>query len=316
MIRGLGKRNEQVNSQVGAFPQATLPIELGDGLYMDPNEARALGSLFHEDYVNADPYEHIVLDGILPPELIERVVADFPTGERASDGVFNIGYGGEHKRQITPEDCARFSRELFLFFNSRPMLQFLEGLTGIPALLPDPYYNGGGFHEITAGGRLGVHADFRINEQLHVQRRLNLLIYLNRDWDDAWNGQLELWSRDMSHCVKKVSPLLNRCVVFNTDADTWHGHPDPLLAPEGVKRRSIALYYYTASKSVYDETPNRSTMYVARPGDSARDRAEARHFRTEEYLKDWLPPVAWRGLAKVRRALKKKRAAPPEQGRA
>jgi len=306
----------QVKSQVGAFPQATLPIELGDGLYMDPNEARALGDLFHEEYAKGDPFEHIVLDGILPTELVDRILADFPTGERKSDGVFNIGYGGENKRQITPEDCARFSRELFLFFNSRPVLQFLEGLTGIPALLPDPYYNGGGYHEITAGGRLGVHADFRINEQLHVQRRLNLLIYLNPEWDDDWNGQLELWSRDMSRCVKKVSPLLNRCVVFNTDADTWHGHPDPLKTPEGVKRRSIALYYYTASRAVYEETPNRSTMYVARPGDSAQDRAEARNFRTEEYLKDWLPPVAYRGLSRVRRVLKKLRAAPDQGSRA
>ena len=109
----------------------------------------------------------------------------------------------------------------------------------------------------------------------------------------------------MSHCVRRVSPLLNRCVVFNTDADTWHGHPDPLLTPDGVKRRSIALYYYTASRGVYEEVPNRSTMYVARPGDSAQDRTEARSFRTEEYLKDWLPPVAYRGLARVRRAIRK-----------
>ena len=294
-----------MNSQVGTFPQATLPIELGDGFYMDPEEARALGSLFHEDYVKAEPFEHIVIDDILPAELVSRILADFPSGERKSDGVFNIGYGGENKRQITPEDCARFSRELFLFFNSRPVLQFLEGLTGIEGLLPDPYYSGGGYHEITAGGRLGVHADFRINEQLHVQRRLNLLIYLNADWNDDWHGQLELWSRDMGRCVRKVSPLLNRCVVFNTDADTWHGHPDPLQTPEGVKRRSIALYYYTASRGVYEEVPNRSTMYVARPGDSAQDRSEARSFRTEEYLKDWLPPVAYRGLAKVRRAIRK-----------
>jgi hypothetical protein len=162
---------------------------------------------------------------------------------------------------------------------------------------------GGGFHEITRGGRLGVHADFRINDQLHLQRRLNMLIYLNPDWQDEWKGQLELWSRDMAQCVRRVTPMLNRCVVFNTDADTWHGHPDPLLTPDGVTRKSIALYYYTASKAVYAETPKRSTMYVARPTDSAEDRAAARRFRTEEYLKDWLPPVAYRGLNRVRRLL-------------
>jgi hypothetical protein len=295
-----------VSSQVGGFQRATLPIEVGDGLKMDPDEAKALGSLFTEEYNKADPFEHIVLDGILPDELVAKILADFPSAARKNDEVFNIGYGGDHKRQVMPEDCDRFSREMFLFFNSRPMLQFLEGLTGIDGLLPDPYFMGGGYHEITKGGRLGVHADFRINAQLHVQRRLNMLIYLNPDWNDDWNGQLELWSRDMKQCVQRVSPQLNRCVVFNTEADTWHGHPDPLEPPDGVSRKSIALYYYTASRGVYDETPRRSTMYVARPTDSAKDKSEARKFRTEEYLKDWLPPVAYRGLSKVRRALKKK----------
>ncbi len=294
-----------MSSQSGAFQRATLPIEVGDGLKMDPAEARSLGSLFNEEYTSADPFEHIVLDGILPDELVEKILADFPREARANDGVFNIGYGGEHKRQVMPEDCDRFSRELFLFFNSRPVLQFLEGLTGIDGLLPDPYFLGGGYHEITKGGRLGVHADFRINQQLHVQRRLNMLIYLNPEWNDDWKGQLELWSRDMKQCVQRVSPLLNRCVVFNTEADTWHGHPDALETPDGVTRKSIALYYYTASREVYAEVPSHSTMYVARPEDSAEDKAAARKFRTEEYLKDWLPPLAYRGLNKIRRRLKR-----------
>jgi hypothetical protein len=282
-------------------PRATLPIENQDGFQLDASEARALGDLFSAQYAEAAPFPHIVLDDFLPDDLVRQILLHFPKGERASDGVFNIGYGGQHKRQILPEDCDRYARELFQFFNSRPMLQFLEGLTGISGLLPDPYFTGGGFHEISPGGRLGVHADFRINGQLHVQRRLNLLIYLNPEWDDAWAGHLELWSRDMKQCVQKVAPLLNRCVVFSTEADTWHGHPDPLAIPEGMTRKSMALYYYSASRAIYEETPTRSTMYVSRPGDSSKDRAEARKFRVEEYLKEWMPPVAYRGLSRVRR---------------
>jgi hypothetical protein len=281
--------------------RATLPVDHSDGLQLDAKEARALGELLHADYTQAAPFPHIVLDDFLPEPLIREVLQHFPTGERASDGVFNIGYGGEHKRQIMPEDCDRYARELFQFFNSRPVLQFLEGLTGIEGLLPDPYYMGGGFHEISRGGRLGVHADFRINDQLHLRRRLNLLIYLNPEWDDEWAGHLELWSRDMTQCVQKVAPLLNRCVVFNTEADTWHGHPDPLNIPDGRTRRSMALYYYSASKNVYNETPARSTMYVARPHDSKEDKVQARRFRVEQYLKEWMPPVTYRGLHRIRR---------------
>jgi hypothetical protein len=281
----------------------TLPIVLNDGLRMDPSEARALGSLLASDYRNADPFPHIVLDDILPEPLIRAIREHFPEDRLSKDVVFDIGYGGHHKRQVMPEHCDAFARQFFHFMNSQPMLQFLEGLTGIDALLPDPYFTGGGFHETSRGGKLGVHADFRIHEQLNVQRRINLLIYLNETWDDDWRGQLELWDRNMTACRKRVSPLWNRCVVFSTDADSWHGHPDELLTPDHIKRRSIALYYYTASKNVYNEVPNLSTIYQARPGDSASVRREARHFKSEEYLRDWLPPVLLRGLYRVRRGV-------------
>jgi hypothetical protein len=283
----------------------TLPIDTTDGLRMDPQEARALGGLLADDYRRADPFPHIVVDNILPDDLIRQLYEHFPEEKLNDDVVFDIGYGGQHKRQVMPEQCDAFVRQFFHFMNSQPMLQFLEGLTGIDALLPDPYYNGGGFHETTRGGKLGVHADFRIHEQLNVQRRINLLIYLNETWDDAWRGQLELWDKKMTECRARVSPLWNRCVVFSTDADTWHGHPDELLTPEHVKRRSVALYYYTASKNVYNEVPNLSTMYQARPTDSAAIRKEARDFKTEQYLRDWMPPVLLRGYYKARRGMAK-----------
>jgi 2OG-Fe(II) oxygenase superfamily len=280
--------------------EVTIPIDISDGLKADAKEARALGSLLAEDYASADPFPHIVMDNIFPEPLIRKVAAHFPGDRLRSDIVFDIGYGGHHKRQIMPEDCDGFVRAFFQFMNSRPMLEFLEGLTGIPALLPDPYFTGGGFHETTRGGKLGIHADFRINDQLHVQRRLNLLVYLNETWDDDWRGHLELWDKGMKECRARIAPIWNRCVVFSTDEDTWHGHPDELLVPDGVKRRSLALYYYTASKHVYKEVPRLSTMYQARPTDSAAVRSEARRFKTEEYLKDWMPPVLYRGWTRLR----------------
>ena len=287
--------------------RATLPICLDDGLQMDAGEARALGAMLHDDYVAAEPYPHIVIDSILPDGLPQKILQNFPIDDLPSDKVFNIHYGGHFKRQVAPESCNAFVRELFHFFNSQPVLAFLEGLSGIDGLVSDPYYEGGGFHEISAGGLLGIHADFRIHERLHLQRRLNLLIYLNESWDDAWNGRLQLWDRTMTHCVKAISPLMNRCVVFNTDADSYHGHPDPLATPPGVKRRSIALYYYTASKAVYREVPNLSTMYRARPGDRASVRREAAMFRATEYFKDYAPPVVYRVFEKIRWRLSSKR---------
>lgn len=282
-----------------SIQNVTLPIAHDQGLRMDPQEARALGSLLADDYARADPFPHIVIDGILPDSVIDEIKANFPTEALKSDTVFNIGYGGQHKRQVMPEDCNQVAREFFHFMNSAPVLRFLEGLTGIEGLIPDPYFSGGGFHETSRGGKLGVHADFRINEELHLQRRLNLLIYLNERWDDSWKGHLELWDKQMKNCRASVAPIYNRCVVFSTDADTWHGHPDELMTPDGVTRRSIALYYYTASRSVYKEVPNLSTMYQARPDDSAAIKAEAQRFKNDQYLKDWLPPVLERFVHRV-----------------
>lgn len=276
--------------------QATLPIDSADGLSMDPKEARGLGELLAADYAAASPFPHIVIDGILPASVMEVARRGFPSGTLASDRVFDVHYAGHHKRQILPEECGPEARDLFRFLNSMPVLQFLEGLSGIKGLLPDPYFLGGGYHEITRGGLLGVHADFRIHPELHLERRLNMLIYLNEPWQEEWGGKLELWDRRMTRCEAAIAPLLNRCVVFSTNADSFHGHPDPLNTPEGVARRSIALYYYTASQAVYDEVPNRSTMYHARPGEAADARRQAFWFRFDEYVKEWMPPRVARAI--------------------
>lgn len=292
-----------------AVVDLTLPIDTSNGITMNPQEARQLGSLLADDFQNAAPYPHVVIDNILPPAALNLALKGFPTVALASDGWFQIGYAGQNKRQIMPEDCNAEARELFWFLNSRPVLQFLEGMTGIEGLIPDPYFTGGGYHETTRGGKLGIHADFRVHEQLHLQRRLNLLIYLNETWDDAWKGQLELWDRGMVHCVERVSPILNRCVVFRTDADTWHGHPDELQTPDHVSRRSIALYYYTASKGVYQDVPASSTVYMARKEDDAASHAQARKLRWWEKLRDWLPPILFRRVSALRYRLENLRAA-------
>lgn len=281
----------------------TLPVSDDGALRMDPVEARATGAMLAKEYREAQPFPHIVMDGILPPAVLQQALDHFPAEPLKSDRVFEINYGGHHKRQILPYDCSKDAQALFAFLNSKPMLQFLEGLTGIEALIPDPYFEGGGFHEISKGGLLGVHADFRINSTLHLERRINLLIYLNPDWNEEWGGALELWDRKMTSCHSKVFPILNRCVVFSTDADSFHGHPDPLNTPDHIKRRSIALYYYTSSRNIYKEVPAHSTMYYARPADSAEVHAEARRFRMDEQLRDWLPPKLARLFFRIRRRL-------------
>ncbi|MDP9046134.1 MAG: 2OG-Fe(II) oxygenase [Pseudomonadota bacterium] len=290
---------------------AVLPIDVSNGLKLDPKRAREIGEALSSQYCFAEPFPHIVLDNFLSPELAKGMLEHFPTEKLNSDVVFDVGYAGHHKRQILPADCDDFCRRAFDFFNSQPFLEFLEGLSAIDGLLPDPYFVGGGFHEIGTGGKLGIHADFRINNKLHVSRRMNVIVYLNENWKPEFGGSLELWSRDMQSKVKSVEPVWNRCVIFNTDADSYHGHPDPLTTPEGVLRRSIALYYYTASKSVYDEVPNMSTLYAARPGEQGQARREAIQLRRQQHVEQWVPPALLRYSRALARRVRKLTAAKP-----
>lgn len=299
-----GGDNVSIVTNASAGP--VLPIQCEDGLHLDRFKAREIGESLSEKYCFAEPFPHIVLDNFLPLEIAKLALAEFPRRGLRSDVTFELGYAGQHKRQILPEDCGAAARRMFHFFNSAPILQFLEGLTLIQGLIPDPYFSGGGYHETGRGGFLGVHADFRINEYLHLSRRLNVIIYLNDNWLEEYGGQLEIWDRSVTKRCASISPVYNRCVIFNTDADSYHGQPGPLTCPEGVYRRSIALYYYTASREIYKEIPNHGTVYHARPTDDAAVHAEARSLRADVYINQWIPPVMQRYVFALRRRLKRR----------
>ena len=158
---------------------------------------------------------------------------------------------------------------LFEMLNSSDTITMLEHLTGIEGLLPDPGYRGGGLHRIQPGGYLHIHEDFNIHPKLKLKRKLNLILYLNEEWEREWGGALELWAKDMSKKEVEIWPILNRAVVFDTSDHAYHGHPDPITGPK--ERWSIAVYYYVANDA--NETPH-STLYQKRPQDMTNPELE------------------------------------------
>lgn len=198
------------------------------------------------------------------------------------------------KRSFLPDDLAPELRQLFYTLNSLPFIQMVEAITGISGLIPDPYFAGGGFHEIRNGGHLSIHADFNHHVKLDLERRVNVLIYLNEDWRDDYGGQLELWDREMKHCEVSVVPQAGRCVLFDTTATSWHGNPNPVNHPTGTPRRSIATYYYTATWG--SDRVSKTTQFRSRPG--TEDRTDWA-VRTEETLKEVMPPILMRPTRKV-----------------
>lgn len=237
----------------------------------DQGELVELGRRLRPSYVGADPFPHIVLDDFFDEGFLDRVVEEFPSLAECG-GASGIDPDREIKLASFGEAALRENAiHLIRYLNSEPFLQFLEALTGIEGLIPDPSLVGGGYHEISPGGFLKIHADFNKHPRTGLDRRLNLLVYLNRDWDESYGGHLELWDRKMERAVVRALPVFNRCVLFSTSWFSYHGHPDPLTCPEGRSRRSIALYYYSNGRprsEIRWGWETHGTLFQTRPGSS------------------------------------------------
>lgn len=217
-----------------------------------------------EDYKNAHPFSHGVYDDVFAPELLDKVIKEFEIGEKQWRE-FESKY--EKKLQMNRDiNLQPVTRALIHNLNSEPFLDFLEKLTGIEGLIPDPYLAGAGLHKIPRGGKLGVHVDFNRHEKMNVYRRLNVLVYLNKDWQEEWGGHFELWDEKKEGCQKKLLPLFNRMAIFTTTNTSFHGHPEPLNCPEDRNRISLALYYYTSEDSGDQSKREHSTLFLTPEG--------------------------------------------------
>ena len=214
-----------------------------------------------EQYQAADPFPHIVIDGLFEDADLERILADFPRPEEMRwmrfDSPLEKKLGYYHEHSVLAPSVRAFLDAM----NGFEMLLFLEALTGIEGLIPDPYFGGGGLHQIEPGGFLKIHADFNVHPKLKVDRRLNMLTYLNKDWREEWGGHLELWDPTMTECRQRIAPLFNRTVVFSTTDTSFHGHPHPLTSPPGVTRKSVSLYYYTAGRPAEEWSGQHDTIF-------------------------------------------------------
>ena len=260
-----------------------------EALILETEAAKATGKRYAEQYQSGQPYHHICLDHFLPLEIIEKVRTDLESMPEP-EGSFDAAQE-RFKSQYSPDRLPDFTRHLFQAFNSRAFILFLEEMTGIKGLIPDPYFVGAGIHKTLTGGHLDIHADFNLHPHMKVERRLNVLIYLNPEWKEEYGGSFEIWENDMSRKVASFAPTENRMCCFSTGSDTFHGNPEPVNHPDGLPRQSIALYYYTAT---WDESRVRhSTIFKPRPGSS--DQSEARAKR-HKFLQETLPPVVFRPL--------------------
>lgn len=248
----------------------------------------------YSSYANARPFPHVVFDNFFDPALLDLVLSEFPKpGEikwQRFDKAQEIKLASASETSFGPT-----TRLLLYHLNSITFLDFLSSVTGIANLIPDPCFDGGGLHQIERGGKLAVHADFNNHPRYGLNRRLNALLYLNKDWREEYGGHLELWNRDMTRREAKILPVFNRFMVFGTTDFTYHGHPDPLQCPEGMTRKSLALYYFTNGRPAEEITGEHSTIFRGRPDEKFKPTLKQ---RLRSVAQDLLPPIVTRQLQK------------------
>lgn len=222
-----------------------------------------------EAYQNAQPFPYVVLNDFFVKSEAEKALKVFP--EIKDKGWIHYVHVNENKHGLNKLELIPdvIKNGVLKELNSSRFLELLENITGIKNLLADKTIEGGGIHQSENGGFLNVHADFTVHpHNKNWYRRVNVLVYLNQDWDESYGGNLEFWEKDMSKSVVSIAPLFNRVVIFNTTEDSYHGFPDPISCPENVTRKSIALYYFTEEKS--GAFKRKSTNYKARPNDGLK----------------------------------------------
>lgn len=230
-----------------------------------------------KEFRTAEPFPHTVIDDFLPESVLRQLIDEFP----APDDVTWRTYASNNEVKLALEDEALIPTphvQVLRGLNSQVFIDFLEKLSGISGLIPDPHLRGAGIHQILTGGMLKVHADFDLHPLMLVHRRINVILYLNEDWADAYGGKLELWDEKMTGPLQSIAPVANRLLVFLTTDRSYHGHPDPLACPPDRSRKSMAWYFYTSTGGDVARTGH-STIWRERPGEkliTTRERLRVR----------------------------------------
>lgn len=196
------------------------------------------------------PYKHLIIDNFFDHKLINECLKNFPSissknWEFTNDKDIEIKYRSKWTSEF---DIPEGVIEVVRILNGADFLKSISEVFKIKKLIPDPYFTGGGLNVTKKGGLLDVHVDGNYHDATGLNRRLNALLFLNKNWISSWGGEFGLYDNKGKKCIKKIEPIFNRLVVFDTHDTSWHGLPDPINFPDTNPRKSILLYYYTKDK--------------------------------------------------------------------
>jgi Rps23 Pro-64 3,4-dihydroxylase Tpa1-like proline 4-hydroxylase len=229
---------------------------------------------YSNEFKNAKPFEHVVIPGFLKDELAQELVRIFPRPLETSQKLHWHFYDNPLERKYALNDFSDSTLEpfrvVFDFLQSDEMVSIVRRLTGIENLECDPFLHGAGLHAYPNNGKLDMHLDYSIHPKTGKERRVNIIYYLNQDWNPEWGGQLHLRDSSLSaESEKKVEVGFNSAAVFRTCDDSFHGLPTPIRCGEGRYRQSLAIYYVSDARP--EATPRYKAQYFPLPGQPVSD---------------------------------------------
>ena len=201
-----------------------------------------------KEFQEAKPFRHCIIDNFFDDETALKLSSEFP--DYNDPNIWSVYRNAIENKKLTPhwDLFPPKTYQAFTLMNTPGFVESVRLITGIPDLVADYGMHGGGWHMHGRGGKLNMHKDYSIHPKLGMERRINIIIYMTPDWKEEWNGGLELWSHDSEknlpkECITKVHNKFNRAVLFDTTQNSWHGLPTEIVCPEGVYRKSLAIYY-------------------------------------------------------------------------
>ncbi len=204
-----------------------------------------------ENYQNKKPFSFGAINELFSNDSLDGILESFPdiNNEKEWDKRDDKGIQVKLRTNWKTElDIPPKVLKVVQALQSGRFCRLLSEYTGIDGLMPDYWFGGGGLNQIMPGGQLAIHVDGTHNDEIKMYRRVNVIVFLNKDWKDEYGGHLEFWDKDLTECIDKIRPDYNTMALFNTSDLTQHGHPHPLTCPENMSRKSLILYYYTSTR--------------------------------------------------------------------
>jgi dTDP-glucose 4,6-dehydratase len=204
-------------------------------------------------FTNTDPYDHIIIPNFLNEEFAEKIFSEFPIDIHSENW---YEYNNPIEKKFANDNISlmpRCIKKLFNLLSCKEITEKINLLSGIEKLEYDPYLHGAGLHIHSKGGKLDMHLDYEKHPNLDKERRLNIIIYMSKNWQKEWNGDSELWNKDLTKCVVKSPVVFNTALIFKTNEISWHGLPEEITCPEGIFRKTIAYYYISDLESKPNE---------------------------------------------------------------